>query len=524
MRTRFAAINSVINLTTYLILIIPTFWYRKIFLNSIGEDFLGLHSFFQNVIGFLSLAELGVGAAILYALYRPIAENDHNKIHAYLQFYKKAYWLFGGIVLIIGALLVPFFPSLIKSSLNTNSIIISYFLFLASTILSYLFSSKISLLNASQQGYIVTIVNSCMRLLTIIIQMISLKLISNYFVVLVIQIISDSLYYLIMHFFIGIRFPWLSSAQGTLTTNEKKALFKNIRAVFFHKIGFFAVTGTNNLIISAFINLTAVARFNNYYMVIGALSTAVDRIFDGVSAGIGSLLTDNNPDHAYTIHKNFFFINFIIISFSTILLYNTLNQFIGVWLGPQFTIDPLTESLLLFNFYFKCMRISVERFKQGGGLYQQDQFAPLIEAAINLCVSIYFVKRIGLPGVMLGTVFSNLLVVFWIKPRIVYKYIFKKPLSGYFLQYAIYFSITALMIFISHSFIIKRFNQIYTIKFLLFNSIITTLFVIIVYFIIFYSTSEFKYAKNIITKYVESFSKVVFIHIAHKWKVKWFRT
>jgi hypothetical protein len=146
------------------------------------------------------------------------------------------------------------------------------------------------------------------------------------------------------------------------------------------------------------------------------------------------------------------------------------------------------------------MRISVERFKQGGGLYRQDQFAPLIESIINIAASVFFVQRIGLAGVMLGTVCSNLLVVFWIKPKIVYKYIFKKSLTDYFYKYALYLILTAAMIFVSNIFLIKTISHTYTITNLLLNCFISVSFVMIVYYIIFFSTSEFLYFKNLITK------------------------
>ncbi|MGO4276165.1 hypothetical protein AB4Z22_41125, partial [Paenibacillus sp. TAF58] len=175
-----------------------------------------------------------------------------------------------------------------------------------------------------------------------------------------------------------------------------------------------------------------------YSMILGAAQGLISSSLSGVSASVGNLLVEGDKGSAYRVHKRLFFLSFWLVSFATISLLNTIKQFVLLWLGDSQVLDPLTIILLVVNFYFFLMRGSAERFKEGGGIYVQDRYAPLVEAAINLSTSIVFVHLIGLPGVLLGTLLSNVTVIFWVKPKMVYKYIFKVSLVEYFKMYTKY--------------------------------------------------------------------------------------
>jgi O-antigen/teichoic acid export membrane protein len=238
-------------------------------------------------------------------------------------------------------------------------------------------------------------------------------------------------------------YPWLASTEGKLENAEKRSLFKNVKALFLHKIGGTIVFGVDNLIISAFLSLSVVGVFNSYYMVIGAAQTLISSALSGVAAGVGNLLTENRPDRAYEVHRRLFFLSFWIVSCAAIVLWQTLGTFVRLWLGEGHTLDALTIGIVLANFYFMLMRGSVERFKEGAGIYHQDRYAPFVEAAINLGASLALVQTIGLPGVFLGTLISNLTVLFWLKPKLVYNIVFGKRLLDYLLQYGKYLLIAA---------------------------------------------------------------------------------
>lgn len=497
MRTRKASINAIVNMATYLIMLLPMFIVRKVFLDTLGKELLGLVSLYTNIISFLSIMELGIGAAIIFSLYKPYAEDDKLKIKGYLNYYKKFYSKVGFGILIIGFAIIPFLNVFINNEVNISEARIAFVLFLLNTLITYFFSHKIALLIVAQENYKVSIGNAISRILIAVFQIIMLKTNPNLYLYLIIQLVIQLIYYIILNIYIDKRNLWMKNTVGEIDSIEKNKLTKNIKALFLHKIGGFLVLGTDNMLISYFIDLKSVALYNNYSMVITAVQTLITNLFIGLTASIGNLLVDSDKEKAYKTHNNLFFFNFWLVSFITISLFNTINQFIGLWIGTEFILDRLTIIILLINFYFYCMRQSLEQFKEGSGNYHQDRFAPIAESIINLIASVILIKLIGLPGVFLGTLISNLSVVFWTKPKIVYKYVFNKKLSLYFIMYFKYFTIG--LIALSISLVCSApFKSSINIKSFLLNSIVNILVVNIFYFIVFYRTEEFKYFKNIV--------------------------
>jgi O-antigen/teichoic acid export membrane protein len=420
-------------------------------LQTLGEEYLGLTSLFQNLIGFLSLAELGIGGAIVYALYKPIAENDHAKTNALLAYYQNAYIKISGVIAATSISLMLFFPQVIKTDITRPTVIVAFLIFLQSTLMSYWFSSRLSLFFVAQRSYVVTALATGFRLVTLLLQIGLLYLLKNYFVFLLVQVALDALYFMCVNLLAKKYFPWISSSARELTTNEKKDLNKRTSAVFCHKLGSFVVLGSDSIIISVFVSLAAVGRYSNYNMLFSTAINVVVKMFDGVAAGIGHLLATESGEYSYDVHKKLMFINFVIVSFISILLARITKSFIPLWLGGDFSLDTTVLWLLVFNFYFLGMRLSVERFKEGAGLFVQDWWSPVAEAALNLVLALLFVQKWGIAGVLLATTLSNLCVVFWVKPLIVYRDVFKKPLSNYFLSYAKYLLVALFALGLSYA-------------------------------------------------------------------------
>ncbi|WP_415295348.1 lipopolysaccharide biosynthesis protein [Clostridium perfringens] len=498
MRAKKARINTIVNLLTYIIGMIPNFIVRSILLKTLGNEILGLSSLYTNIISYLSIIELGIGSAIIFSLYKPFAENDIKKIKGYLKYYRKFYNTIAIIIFILGIIMLPILNIFIKNQVNIQEAQIYFMLFLINTILSYLFSYKICILNVDQEGYKVSIATTVSKLIIAFLQIIFLKLYASFFIYLVIQIIINSLYYFCINFYIDKKYKWIISLkEGELENREIKALKTNVKALFFHKIGSLFVVSTDNLVISAFINLKVVGIYNSYYMIISAFQAAIGNALAGVTASIGNLLTTNDSEKAYEIHKKLFFVNFWVVSFVTISLFNTLRQFIYLWLGEDQYLSQLTVNLLLINLYFGLMRVSVEKFKEAAGLYYNDRYAPLIEAIINFVFSILLVNIMGMPGVFLGTFISNFTVVFWVKPKITYKYIFKKPLKDYFNMYFKYMLIALIPLVITN-FLTKNIREIINIKFFILNCIINIVVINFIYLLIFHKNKEFLYYKDMV--------------------------
>ncbi|MDY3002431.1 MAG: oligosaccharide flippase family protein [Romboutsia timonensis] len=498
MRLKNTITNSIVNIITIMLGFLPSFIVRKSFLNSLGEELLGLSSVYGNIIGVLSIVELGIGSAIIFSLYRPFAEDNKEKIKGYLEYYGIFYKIVGFIILILGLLTTIILPIFIKDEINMLDARFYFILFLINTFITYMFSHKLCILNVAQEGYKISIGTSISKIIIATIQLISLKIYPSFYLYLVIQILINLIYYAVMNSYISRRYLWLKDTKGFINKEERKQLSRNVKALFIHKIGGMIVFGVDNLVISSFINLKIVGIYNSYNMIIGAFQTVISSALSGVTASIGNLLTEDDPDKAYEVHKRLFFISFWIVSFTTISLSNTIKQFTILWLGDNQILDTFTVTILLINLYFILMRGSVERFKEGAGIYHEDRFAPIFESLINLITSIILVNIIGLPGVFLGTLISNLSVVFWVKPKIVYKYVFNRNISEYFKMYLKYLIIGLLPLIITHILTINLRNNIDIISFLL-NCVVNIVVINVIYVIVLKNSEEFKYFNNIIS-------------------------
>lgn len=501
MRTKKAFINSSINILAYIAIFIPNLVIRKVFLESLGSDMLGLSSLYSNIIGWLSIVELGVSSAIIYSLYKPYADGDNEKIRAYIRFYGKFYRGIGFIILILGLCIVPFLKYFIETPINMKIVTYGYLLFLINSFISYIFSNKLCILNVSQQAYKITIATTISKLIIIIIQIVMLKKNPDFILYVSIQLIVNFVYFISINIYINRRYSWINLKSNDLEYELKKNLFKNIKALFMHKIGSLVINSTDNLVISKFVGLTALSNYTNYNTVIFAFQTVIKNGLDGLTASIGNLLTLDDKNKAYEIHKRIFFLNFWVVSFVVITLYNTLNQFIILWIGNKYLLDNVTFIIILINLYFVCMRGSVEQFQNGSGTFHQDRYAPIFESVINLITSIVLVKYIGITGVFIGTLISNFTVIFWTKPYVVYKYVFNKGIKEYFKMYFKYLIIGLIVLVISNYSVISfKYNN--TIIGFIINCIINIIVINVLYLIIFFRTDEFKYYLSILYKYI----------------------
>lgn len=499
MRLKKSLINSISNIVIYFLSMIPIFIVRKVFLSQLGDTLLSVNSLFSDIVGMLSIFELGIGTAIIFSLYKPFASNDRIKIKGYLTYYQKFYRRVGWTILGIGVIIAPFIPYFFDNNISIPNVSIYFILYLSNTVLSYFFTYKTCLLQVAQEGYKVTLSTTISKFVISIIQIFFLYYYQNYYLYLITEIVINAIYYVAINYYINKKYDWLSQTKGFIERSEEKKLIKNIKAMFMHKIGSLVINSTDSLVIANFVSLISVGKFKSYRMVIAAVETITWKGMNGVVASIGNLIAEEDEDNVYQVHQRLFFLNFWVVSFIVISLFNTLDQFIVLWLGKEQLLDSLTVIIILLNCYFSLMRSSVESFKEGAGVYYEDRYAPLAESIINLVSSIILVKLIGLPGVFLGTMISNLSVVFWVKPMVVYQHVFKKPVIQYFKTYFKY-GLIGIIPLILTIYLTAPFKSSHTISAFSLNIFINVIVINGVYLIIFWKNKEFDYFKRILIK------------------------
>jgi O-antigen/teichoic acid export membrane protein len=423
---------------------------RTVIIMVLSVEYVGLSGLFSNVLSMLSLAELGIGEAIVFSLYGPIARGEKDKISVIMTFYQKVYVGVGLFILIVGCSFTPVIEYLIKGVPDIPYIHVIYVMYVMNSAMSYFFSYRATFIKANQKNYIVTINDEIFNIASIIIRSILLIITKNY----------------LLFMGLGIIILFLQNVNITLIANKKylylkhkskekmpKEIFqqskKNTAAMILHKIGSIIVFATDNMIISKFLGLVSVGLYSNYYTLTSALTSFVNKFFTGISASVGNLAVSEDVEKQEKTLFQILFMNFWMYTFSCCGLFALLNPFIGnIWLGGKYTFGMAVVFLLVFKDYLTGMRKTAQTFKNAKGLYWYNKYMPLYESLINLILSVIFVKFIGIAGVMIGTIISSLTTCVWIEPHVLYKYGFKKSAKEYVKKYIEYMIVFLIAVFL----------------------------------------------------------------------------
>ena len=492
----FAALLS--NMTTIIVGLIA----QKIFIQILGNEYLGLNSLFSNIISMLGIVEMGLGSAIIYSLYKPIANNNIEQIKSLMNFYKKSYKRVGIIVSLLGIILLPFLQYLVNfESVSIDvHIYIVYILFLLDSVCSYFLSYKRSILYAQQENRIINLIHVGYTIIMNIAQLVILQITKNYYYYLIIKIIMRILENIIITIIADSKYSYLKDKKiKKLDKNIELDIQRKVKALFFHKIGGFAVNGTDNIIISKFLGLTCVGLYSNYYFIINAVQTVFGQIIQATTASVGNLLVTENSEKCYEVFKKIRFLNYWIATFSSIAVLVLMENFIALWLGKEFVLSTGVLIILIFNLYQKLMRNSYLVFKEAAGVFYEDRYIPVVEALLNIIFSIIGCYLCGLAGVFIGTVISGLVLWLYSYPKYVYKKLFNRKYINYFIEtigYIVLFIIIALITF----FLAKNINFDNLLIELLVNIILSIVIPNVILIILFFKNDNFKYYKNLIRR------------------------
>ncbi len=442
--------NSINNLTVALVGqvlgLIISFIARIIFVKKLGSEFLGLNGLFTNILMILSLAELGIGEAITYSLYKPLAKDNTYKCQMLMQLYKKVYTIIGITILGIGILITPTLTFFINNISRIRHVYLIYILFVINTSISYFFSYKRNLIIADQKRYIATIYRYFFYFLLNILQIVYLIFNADYIGYLRLQILSTFLENIFISKKANELYPYLKfNKKVKLDEKSKKEVIRNTKAMLMHKIGGVVVNSTDNILLSKIISLETVGLYSNYYMVFNALNIILVQFFNSLGASIGNLCAIESKEKQYNIFEKIFFLNFWMYFFTSICLVCLLNPFIKLWLGKKYLFSIEIVVILIINFYITGMRKTVLTFREACGLFYKDRWKAIIEAIVNLIFSIILAKRLGIFGVFLGTFISSVTVCNWVEPYVLFKYGFKLKLSKYFKKYFQYSLFTVIV-------------------------------------------------------------------------------
>lgn len=444
-RIKKSLLNARVNLIFYVLALFLSFFSRKIFLNCLGADFIGMTNTLYDLLEFLNLAELGIGSAIGYVLYKPLFERDETRINEIISVLGYIYRWIGGIILSAGVVLSLFLPLLFPNNVFDLKIIyFTFYAYLASSLITYFANYKMSLLAADQKNYVVTAYFQTAMLVRTLLQMGIALYTANYFLWIFIELCSNVARSLILNQKIKHTYPWLKGdvKNGKALLKKYPEVIKYTKQLFVHKIGAFAHFHTIPLLIYTFVSLETVAFYGNYTIIINRISQLINTVFGSTEAGVGNLIAEGNKQKIYLIYKELFSARFLIAGIVSFALLQLTDPFIILWLGDKYVLPPHILWLIILPAFIGYSRGITEQFLFGYGLFS-DTWAPITEICINLTIAIIGGSLWGLPGVLSGSFCSLLVIVGIWKPY----FLFKKGLKIKFKCYVILYFRQLLILF-----------------------------------------------------------------------------
>lgn len=436
-RTAKTAKNAIFGFISQIVTILLGFASRTIFIYILGKDYLGINGLFTNILMLLSFAELGIGNAIIYSMYKPLAINDKEKIKSLMALYAKAYKTIGLLVFIAGLLVIPFMDYIIKDAPNIKEDInFVYFLFLVNTSLSYFFVYKKSIITADQKNYIVLFYQQIFRIAQTVGQIAFLLLTGEYIIFLIIQILFTLLDNIYVSKKADKMYPFLcESKTQPLENKERTAIISNVKALFLYKFGSVILNGSDNVIISAIIGITAVGINSNYVLVISSVTALVSQMMNGFTASIGNLNAIGNKENKERVFNKIFFVSAWLYGFCAIGLFLFLNKLMAIWLDESFVFPKIVVFSIVLHFYINNIHFVASTYRVTMGLFVQGKWAALAAAIINIVMSLWLGKLYGLAGVFFATSIARFFTTGIVDLILVYRYGFNKNPISYYTKY-----------------------------------------------------------------------------------------
>lgn len=425
-RTKNATRNLAWGLVNKLLAILLPFATRTVLIYSLGVEYIGLNALFVSVLNVLNLAELGVGSALVFSMYRPVVDQDKPKIEALLSFYRKCYHVIGAVVLLLGLALVPILPFLIEGDCPEDvNLYLLYLIYLGNAVLGYfLFAFKQSVFIATQRNDIISNINSVLSVVSAALQVVLLLCFHSYYLYVLVLPVITCLNNIVIAVMFRRRFPGLV-CRGKLDKNSLASIKTNVLGLMTQKIGTVVLSSTGSVVISAFLGLVVLGRFNNYYYILTALFGFLTIIQTSIIPSIGNSIITTDTEKNHRDFCRFLFIYVWVLSWFAVCFLTLASPFVSLWLGGDNVLPFDVVALMALYLYAYKMNDMTYVYREAAGIWRQGMLIPLIAAVVNVCLSIILVQIWGLQGVLAAGIASLLFVYTPWYTRVLFRHYFK---------------------------------------------------------------------------------------------------
>lgn len=442
-RSQKALKNVATGFLNKIVLMVLAFTTRTIFIRLLGAEYIGVSSLYTNILSVLSLAEMGVGNVLIFYLYSALHKGDEEEICKLVNEFKGIYFKIIAFVFCVGIALIPFLKFIINSDFNQRDLVIYYILYLLNSVASYFVVYRTMVTKADQKEYINNICGTVFQIIMYLLQILYLYIVRDFLGYLLIQVCCTVGNNLVQNHIACRKYPYLQKGvkkihgkgrnlyQARESIIDRKELFKNIKATFLYKVSDTIIGQTDNIIISIMFGTVSVGMYSNYYTIVAYLIGFAGIMANGLVAGFGNLNAEGNKNHTYEVFRSSMLLFAICGAFGVSCYACVIQDFIPIWIGEQYLMEPSLVIALLLLFYYCMVNNSVWMLRFSMGLFKEAQYANLIAAVINIILSVALGKLIGLSGVIFASVIARLLTTFWYESKIVFNK-FGKPVSSYF--------------------------------------------------------------------------------------------
>lgn len=505
-RIKQSSKNIVFSLLNKIVMLVVPFIVRTVLIYTLGVNYVGLNGLFSSVLAVLSLAELGFGSALVVNMYKPVADNDKESICKILGYYKKIYLCIGTIILIAGVVTIPFLHYFIEGDIPSDiNLYLLFIIYLLNTVISYLFFGyRNALFVSSQRNDIVSKISTICNLGLYGLQILVLLLFKNYYAYVILLPIITLANNLISYFISKKMYPDIVCKKG-IDNGVKKDVLDKTKFLIGHKIGGIVANSFDSIIISAFLGLTILGQYNNYYYIVSGIFGLISAMTSVVVPSVANSIIKRDLESNLKDFKTFnFYIQLINVVFCA-CLFCLYQPFVKMWVGEENMLSLAIVALMTLYFFVNCSRQIVMVYKDALGLWKEDWLRPYIEALVNLILNIVLVQFMGLEGVVIATIISMGLVTLPWESVTLYRNFFKVSSRNYFLRLVYNFLI--MIIGVGICYLLCSFVLIEGILGLLIKAIISLSVSLLVFLIGYFWTSGFKDAINFFKRVKNQFTK-----------------
>lgn len=400
-----------------------------------GNEVNGLNALYISIIGVLSVADLGVGSAITFCMYKPIVEGNHSAVSALFGLFQKLYLLIGTIILFGGIALTPFLHLFAKDYVELNvNMHVTFLLILISVVATYLFSAKTALINAYKNNYITTAITQGGIVLQYILQITALYFTRSFLAYLICRIVAVAVQWAVTEIVAKKKYGSIMKVKSKLDVETKRNVRKNVKAMFMHKIGYVLVNTVDSVIISAFVGVVSLGEYSNYTMILSSMVGIITLVFSSLTSVIGHLCVEEDKETSQQYCEGFHLLNFIIGTVFFLGYYAVVDNLIAILFSSDLVVSKYISFVITVNGFVQFMRRSTLTFRDATGSFYGDRWKPLLEGVVNIVLSILLVKYIGVVGVITATIITNLLICHVVEPYVLYKNAFNLFPKKYYIK------------------------------------------------------------------------------------------